>query len=163
MLVAASRLLDDPPAAGRLSLLFTADEENGAAFGARHVAATVPLDADGVVIGEPGGIDEDYDRLHWLAVASRACVWSPAAEQGHSSLADELGSRNAGRRRRAARRRARRAGCGHAPNRARSRAAGRRPSTPGWLTGGGVGYGVLPGVMAVDTEVRLLPGMGARL
>ena len=67
MLVAAAGLLEDPPAAGRLSLLFTADEEDGAAFGARHVAATVPLEADGVVIGEPGGIEEDFDRLHLVS------------------------------------------------------------------------------------------------
>ena len=63
------------PRRGRLSLLFTADEENGSAYGAHHVAHSVPLHADGVVIGEPGGIDEDYDSCTWLAVASPGCVW----------------------------------------------------------------------------------------
>jgi succinyl-diaminopimelate desuccinylase len=55
MLVAASRLARNAPPCGRLSLLFTADEENGSAYGAHHVADSVPLEADGVVIGEPRG------------------------------------------------------------------------------------------------------------
>ena len=159
MLTAAASLLEDPPAAGRLSLLFTADEEDGAAFGARHVAATVPLEADGVVIGEPGGIEEDYDRLHLVSRGIARMRLIARADQGHSSLADELGSRNAG------------------VDAARAVVAVRdelEPETPpnrhelrGWHatvnTGlayrGGVGYGVLPGRVAVDTEVRLLPGM----
>jgi succinyl-diaminopimelate desuccinylase len=55
MIVAAARLAADPPTCGRLSLLFTADEEDGAAFGAHFVAAEGLLAADGVVIGEPAG------------------------------------------------------------------------------------------------------------
>ena len=93
------------------------------------------------------------------AAASRACALVARADQGHSSLADELGFRNAG------------------VDAARAVVAVRdelEPEAPpnehglrGWHatvnTGlayrGGVGYGVLPGRVAVDTEVRLLPGM----
>jgi len=159
MLAAAANLVADPPAAGRLSLLFTADEEDGAAFGARHVAATVPLEADGVVIGEPGGIETDYDRLHLVSRGIARMRLVARADQGHSSLADELDARNAG------------------VDAARAVVAVRdelEPETPpnrhelrGWHATvntalayrGGVGYGVLPGRVAVDTEVRLLPGM----
>jgi acetylornithine deacetylase/succinyl-diaminopimelate desuccinylase-like protein len=159
MLITAGRLVEDPPAAGRLSLLFTADEEDGAAFGARHVAATVALEADGVVIGEPGGIAEDFDRLHLVSRGIARMRLVASADQGHSSLADELGFRNAG------------------VDAARAVVAVRdelEPEAPrnehrlsGWHatvnTGlayrGGVGYGVLPDRVAVDTEVRLLPGM----
>ena len=42
ILVAASRVAHYSPSRGRLSLLFTADEENGSAYGAHHVASSVP-------------------------------------------------------------------------------------------------------------------------
>ena len=158
MLVAASRLASDAPSCGRLSLLFTADEENGSAYGA-HVAHSVPLHAHGVVIGEPGGIDEDYDRLHVVSRGIARLRLVAGGRQGHSSLSDELGTRNAGV---------------DAARLVTEVADSLAVDTPenvhglsGWTptvnTGmayrGGVGFGVLPGVMAVDTEVRLLPGM----
>ena len=159
MLAAASRLARDAPSRGRLSLLFTADEENGSAYGAHHVAQSVPLDADGVVIGEPGGIDEDYDRLHLVSRGIARLRLVAGGRQGHSSLSDELGTRNAGV---------------DAARLVTEVADSLAVDTPadvhglsGWTptvnTGmayhGGVGFGVLPGVMAVDTEVRLLPEM----
>jgi acetylornithine deacetylase/succinyl-diaminopimelate desuccinylase-like protein len=159
IVVAAGRLAADGPGAGRLSLLFTADEENGASFGARHVAATTPLEADGVVIGEPGGIDDDFDRLHLVSRGIARLRLLARAEQGHSSLADEHDARNAGV---------------DAARAAVAVADALRIDTPpdafgleGWRPTvntalafrGGVGYGVLPGRMEVDTEVRLLPGM----
>lgn len=159
MLAAASRLAGDAPSRGRLSLLFTADEENGSAYGAHHVAQRVHLDADGVVIGEPGGIDDDYDRLHLVSRGIARLRLVAGGRQGHSSLSDELGTRNAGV---------------DAARLVTEVADSLAVDTPanvyglsGWTptvnTGmayhGGVGFGVLPGVMAVDTEVRLLPGM----
>jgi acetylornithine deacetylase/succinyl-diaminopimelate desuccinylase-like protein len=158
MLHAAAGLAADPPPAGRLTLLFTADEEDGAAYGARHVTATVDLDADGVVIGEPGGIEDDFDRLHLVSRGIARLRLRAAGRQGHSSLAGEVPGRNAG------------------VDAARAVAAVAQvhlpaPDDPHGLSGwrvtlntglafrGGVGYGVLPGAMRVDTEVRLLPGM----
>ncbi|HVX33295.1 MAG TPA: M20/M25/M40 family metallo-hydrolase, partial [Solirubrobacterales bacterium] len=47
MVLAAARLAAEPPTAGRLSLAFVADEEDGAAFGAQHLVASGELDADG--------------------------------------------------------------------------------------------------------------------
>jgi acetylornithine deacetylase/succinyl-diaminopimelate desuccinylase-like protein len=159
MLVAASVATHDPPAAGRLTLLFTADEENGAAFGARHVTSTRHLDADGVVIGEPGGIEADFDRLHLVSRGIARLRLVAHADQGHSSLADELGMRNAGVE-------AARAVLAIdnglvlpvPPNR-HGLAGWHATVNTGLAYRGGVGYGVLPGRMAVDTEVRLLPGM----
>jgi succinyl-diaminopimelate desuccinylase len=159
MLMTASRLVRNAPSCGRLSLLFTADEENGSAYGAYHVAQSVPLDADGVVIGEPGGIQEDYDRLHLVSRGIARLRLVARGQQGHSSLSDELGTRNAGV---------------DAARLVTEVADSLVLDTPenvhglgGWMptinTGmayrGGVGFGVLPGVMTVDTEVRLLPGM----
>jgi len=159
MLVAAASVLEDPPGAGRLSLLFTADEEDGAAFGARHVVATVPLEADGVVIGEPGGIEEDFDRLHLVSRGIARMRVVARADQGHSSLADELDMPSAGVD--AAR------AVVAVEDTLRLEAPPNEHQLSGWgatvNTGlayrGGVGFGVLPGRMAVDTEVRLVPGM----
>ncbi len=159
ILAAAARLARDAPTAGRLSLLFTADEEDGAAFGARHVAATVPLGADGVVIAEPGGIDDDFDRLHVVSRGIARMRLVAGANQGHSSLADELGYRSAGVD-------AARVvvaveddlELAAPPNDLGLRGWHATVNT-GLAYRGGVGYGVLPGRIAVDTEVRLLPGM----
>ena len=159
IVVASGRLATDGPDAGRLSLLFTADEENGASFGARHVAATTPLDADGVVIGEPGGMEDDFDRLHLVSRGIARLRLVARARQAHSSLSDEHAARNAGV---------------DAARAAVAVADELRIDSPadslgleGWRATvntalafrGGVGYGVLPGRMVVDTEVRLLPGM----
>jgi acetylornithine deacetylase/succinyl-diaminopimelate desuccinylase-like protein len=159
MLVAAARLARSPLAAGRLSLLFTADEEDGATFGAHHVATTRPLDADAVVIGEPGGIETDFDRIHLVSRGIARLRLLARGRQGHSSLSGVPGTRNAG------------------VDVARLVTAvadelvldvpPNDDGLEGWTatvnTGmtyrGGVGYGVLPGRVAVDTEVRLLPGM----
>jgi acetylornithine deacetylase/succinyl-diaminopimelate desuccinylase-like protein len=96
MLVAASRLSSSAPSRGRLSLLFTADEENGSAYGAHHVCQSIPLHADGVVIGEPGGIEADYDRLHLVSRGIARLRLVARGRQGHSSLSDVLAARNAG-------------------------------------------------------------------
>jgi acetylornithine deacetylase/succinyl-diaminopimelate desuccinylase-like protein len=159
MVAAASMLAQTPPSGGRLSLVFTADEEDGASFGAHHVAQTTQLNADGVVIGEPGGIELDFDRLHLVSRGIARLRLTAHGSQGHSSLSGQPGCRNAGL---------------DAARLAVAVADDLRLTTPlnpgdlaGWEatvnTGlafrGGVGYGVLPGVMTVDTEVRLLPGM----
>jgi succinyl-diaminopimelate desuccinylase len=159
MLLAAARLAASPPAAGRLSLVFCADEEDGAAFGARHVAESGELDADGIVIGEAAGIEADFDRLHLASRGiARARVVARAA-QGHSSLADELGGRNAG------------VDVARAVVALHNGAAPAAPAAPDGIAGwdvtlnaglayhGGIGWGVLPESIAADCEVRLLPGM----
>ncbi|MGY1733221.1 M20 family metallopeptidase [Geodermatophilus sp. SYSU D01045] len=159
MLVAAARLARDPGGRGRLSLLLTADEEDGATYGAHHVASTRPLDADAVVIGEPGGIEDDFDRVHLVSRGIARLRLVARGRQGHSSLSGVPGTRNAGV---------------DAARLVTAVADDLELAVPanddaleGWAatvnTGmtfrGGVGYGVLPGRVAVDTEVRLLPGM----
>jgi len=146
------------PDRGRLTLLFTADEEDGAAYGARYLAETGLPDLDAVVIGEPGGIDADWDRLHRVSRGIARLRVTVHGDQGHSSLAERTGAVNA------------------SVEMARLLAAvadGFRPSVPprddldGWAATvnagltvtGGVGYGVIPGEAAFGAEVRLLPGM----
>jgi succinyl-diaminopimelate desuccinylase len=185
MIVAASRLIRAGDLrAGALSLVFTADEEDGARYGARYLAEN-PIDSadlgpaesaaggpaeiaaagparpvDGVVIGEPGGLDDDFDLLHLGSRGIARLRATASARQGHSSLSGARGARNAG------------VDAARAVVALAERLVLPEPADPyglrGWTvtlnTGlafrGGVGYGVLPGRMVVDTEVRLLPGMG---
>jgi succinyl-diaminopimelate desuccinylase len=159
MVVAAARIAAQPIDRGRLSLVLTADEEDGASYGAHYLASTTALDADGVVIGEPAGIAADFDRLHLVSRGIARLRLIASAAQGHSSLAGEPGNRNAG------------VDAARAALAVADHLQLRVPENPGNLLGwqatvntalafrGGVGYGVLPGAMAVDTEVRLLPGM----
>jgi acetylornithine deacetylase/succinyl-diaminopimelate desuccinylase-like protein len=159
MVVAAARLTRSPLASGRLSLLFTADEEDGATFGAHHVATTRALGADAVVIGEPGGIETDFDRIHLVSRGIARLRLLARGRQGHSSLSGTAGTRNAGV---------------DVARLVTAVADGLVLDAPpnddgleGWTATvnagmtyrGGVGYGVLPGRIAADTEVRLLPGM----
>jgi acetylornithine deacetylase/succinyl-diaminopimelate desuccinylase-like protein len=159
MLIAGARVARRAPGAGRLSLLFTADEENGATFGAHHVATTRRLDADAVIIGEPGGIETDFDRIHLVSRGIARLRLLARGRQGHSSLSGVPGTRNAGVDvARLVTAVADELSLDVPPN---------VDSLEGWAatvnTGmtyrGGVGYGVLPGRVAADTEVRLLPGM----
>jgi acetylornithine deacetylase/succinyl-diaminopimelate desuccinylase-like protein len=159
MVVAAAQVAARRLDRGRLSLVLTADEEDGASFGAHHLASTTALEADGVVIGEPGGIAGDFDRLHLVSRGIARLRLVARAAQGHSSLSGEPGTRNAG------------VDAARAAVAVADRLELEVPDNPGDLLGwaptvntalavrGGVGYGVLPGRMTVDTEVRLLPGM----
>lgn len=159
MIVTAARLAADPPAHGRLSLLFTADEEDGAEWGAHHVAEAGALAADGVVIGEPAGLAEDFDRLHLVSRGIARLRIDVNGDQGHSSLSDRSGAVNA------------------SVELARllvalaDRFAPELPPNAdgldGWTTtvnagvriSGGIGYGVVPGSASFDAEIRVLPGM----
>jgi succinyl-diaminopimelate desuccinylase len=159
MIEAAARAAAQPVERGRLSLVLTADEEDGASYGAHYVASNTALDADGVVIGEPGGITADFDRLHLVSRGIARLRLIAHAAQGHSSLSGEPGTRNAG------------VDAARAAVAVADHLRLEVPDNPGNLLGwqatvntalafrGGVGYGVLPGAMAADTEVRLLPGM----
>ncbi|HWL98696.1 MAG TPA: M20 family metallopeptidase [Nocardioidaceae bacterium] len=159
MIAAAARLARSDLSAGTLSLLFTADEEDGAKYGAHHVASSDVLSADGVVIGEPGGVEDDFDRLHLVSRGIARMHLTASADQGHSSLTDELARRNAG------------ADLARAivavtdslhvdvPDNVHALSGWHATVNAGLRFRGGVGYGVLPGRMSADTEVRLLPGM----
>jgi acetylornithine deacetylase/succinyl-diaminopimelate desuccinylase-like protein len=155
MLLTAADLVADPPARGTLLLILTADEENGATYGGQWLAEHHPIDADAVVIGEPGGIDLDWDYLH---LGSRGiCNFDIAVvtEQGHSSLRDAFGLTSA-------------------TEVAAALIVGLRGSfvpptsgdqswaptmNPGVVIEGGINYGVLPGWARIASECRLVPGM----
>ncbi|MGH3666083.1 MAG: M20 family metallopeptidase [Egibacteraceae bacterium] len=142
---------------GRLSLLFTADEENAAAYGARFLAENDAVDADAVLIGEPGGIEHDWDTLHLVSRGITNFTVDVRGDQGHSSLTDRRPMTSAT----------------HEMARLLlAFADGFSPSAPthpllpggatvnaGVLVSGGVGFGVSPGLASFAVDVRLMPGM----
>ena len=159
MLLAAAELANDGPAAGRLSLLFTADEEHGSEYGSRYLAECGAVHADAIVIGEPGGIDGDWDQLQTISRGIANFSIDVFGDQGHSSLSDAKGFVSATQE------------CARLLVRFAERFEPTfPPSTPGLRPTvnagvrieGGVGFGVVPGRASFAVDVRLLPGMERR-
>lgn len=159
MLIAARDLAAQSPGAGRLSLVFTADEEDGAVYGARYLASVLDHDFDALVIGEPSGLHDDFDSIPVVSRGLGRFRITANAVQGHSSLAALLGFRNAG------------VDLAHAivalSDELNVRIPENADELPHWAASvnaalvyeGGYGYGVLPERMAASVEVRTLPGM----
>ncbi len=142
---------------GRLSLLFTADEENAAEYGARWLAESQVVEADAVVIGEPGGMDSDWDNLHLVSRGLANFTVKVRGDQGHSSLSDRKKMVNAS---------------SHmaqlllalenefTPTAPPHRLVPSGPTVnPGVKVSGGVNFGVFPGSAEFSVDVRTLPGM----
>ena len=160
MIVAAKRLSTvDVPTAGKLSLILTADEEMGSEFGARHLVQGLDLDADGLIIGEPSGIHADYDSLHLVSRGVGRFVVTAHAKQGHSSLSNLLGFRNAGVDLAGAITALAQDPQLDAPPNLDSLRDWESTLNPAMRYGGGYGYGVLPEWMSARVELRALPNL----
>jgi len=143
--------------AGSLSLVFTADEEYGSQLGAHYLAQTAGLDYDGIILGEPSGLTEEWDAIRIVSRGISGFRVVVHGTQTHSSISDMLPSVNA------------------VESMARLMVAFRRefrpwhPAHPLCPTGptinigvraeGGYGYGVLPGQAEFWSDVRTTPGM----
>jgi succinyl-diaminopimelate desuccinylase len=156
MLLATADLIVNPPARGAVVLVLCADEENGARFGAQWLAKNAPPQVDAMVIGEPGGLFEDWDRLH---LGSRGiCNFDVEimTRQGHSGLRDVFGLVSATE---VAARLVVDLGERFRPP---------SPQNPRWepsfnlaaVLEGGINYGVVPGRARFSSDCRLVPGMG---
>jgi acetylornithine deacetylase/succinyl-diaminopimelate desuccinylase-like protein len=157
ILLAAAELANDGCHGGRLSLVFTADEEHGSQYGSRYLAECGAVRADAIVIGEPGGIEYDWDRLHTISRGIANFSIDVYGDQGHSSLSDAKRLVSATQE------------CARLLVRFAERfeprftesMPGLRPTVnAGVRIDGGVGFGVVPGKASFAVDVRLLPGMG---
>lgn len=156
MVEAAAELAARPPARGRLSLLFVADEERGGLHGARYLAEGGLVEADAILIGEPGGLKADWDHLHLVSRGIANLSIRVLGDQGHSSLSDRIGlvsaTQEAARLLLAFRR--------FRPRAPRRAWPGWRVTVnPGVRVEGGVDFGVIPGQARFAIDVRTLPGM----
>ncbi|WP_194288485.1 M20 family metallopeptidase [Ornithinicoccus halotolerans] len=154
MLLALQRFAAHP-SSGSLSLILTADEEQGSGAGARVLAEAGLPPVDAIVIGEPSGVSLPWEALH-LVSRGICCfeidVWTA---QGHSGLSSTLG-RNAVL-----------VGADLLRAFESFRPTVSEPGdvpcevtvNPGMLIDGGVAFGTWPGHCTVGVELRLVPGM----
>jgi succinyl-diaminopimelate desuccinylase len=155
MLVAAERWADNAPA-GRLDLVFTADEECGGEYGAKALSQMGLITADAVIVGEPSGMEEAWEAMH--LVSRGICRFDVVIEgaQGHSGLSDRLPTSAtvvASRAVIALHDRLE-------PSFEADPAIDSRPTVnAGLRLRGGVQWGVHPGSATVGSEIRLVPGM----
>lgn len=143
---------------GRVSYIFSADEEYGSAYGAHFLSRDGRLgDIDAIILGEPSGIFEDWDAIRIVSRGISCFEIIVSGTQMHSSLSDAVPSVNA------VEAMSRLMVCFrdelslHYPDHPLC-AAGPTVNI-GVRTAGGVGYGVLPGQARFYSDVRTTPGM----
>lgn len=157
MMIALDRFRrwDDAPS-GTVSLILTADEEQGSDAGAQALTRSDRLPAvDVLLIGEPSGVDQPWESI--FLVSRGICCFEVDLDttQGHSGLSPRLG-RNAILVA---------ADLLHAferfiPPVAEPGLVPARPTVnPGMMINGGVCFGVWPGRCTVGFEIRTVPGM----
>ena len=156
MLLATVQVAEQGLASGRLTLVLTADEEYGSRYGSRYLAEEGLVDADAIVIGEPGGIHRDWDALNVISRGITNIYIDVEGRQGHSSLSKVKGFQFATQA---------------MAEVLTAFAADFKPSFPandlgasptvnaGVLVEGGVGFGVVPGLATFASDIRLVPGM----
>ncbi len=154
---AAAALAKVGPLRGDLLLALVADEEGGGKFGAHYLTAEYGLKADMALIGEPPGINREWEYLH---VGSRGicCLnLKVSGTQMHSSLSDRLPSVNASLKL---------ADLMLSMSRDLKLSYNPHPLSPNGVTvnlgvrlKGGVYFGVYPGQAEFGVDIRTLPGM----
>lgn len=154
MLVALERFAVDGPA-GSVSLVLTADEEQGSGAGAQALATAGMPPVDAIVIGEPSGIRAPWEALYLVSRGICCMEIDVRTTQGHSGLSPSLG-RNAVLVA---------ADLLHAfetfapPVHEPGPVACAPTVNPGILVQGGVCFGTWPGLCTIGVELRLVPGM----
>lgn len=157
MLIATAEVArSGSPSAGRVTLVLTADEEYGSRFGSRYLAEEGLVDADAIVIGEPGGINGDWDSLNVISRGIANIYIDVEGRQGHSSLSKVKGYQFATQAMAEVLLAfARDFAPSFPPN-----DLGAGPTiNAGVLVQGGVGFGVVPGLATFASDIRLVPGM----
>ena len=147
----------DPERRGDLLTVFTADEENGSTYGAKYLSETGAVRADVALLGEPSGIEREYDYLHLVSRGITCFRVKAHGTQMHSSMSALLGAVNASAKMAwVLGRMHEELAFAHTPH----------PLCPFGVTKnvgvrvqGGVSAGVYPGYAEFVCDVRTLPGM----
>lgn len=143
--------------AGDLLLVINADEERGMTYGSEYLSTEYGLKADIALLGEPSAIDgPEFEYLHLLSRGLSCFKIKVYGTQMHSSLSDRLSSVNANVK--------------MAETLSRLNHQLTLNFNPHSLCAaptvnlgvkleGGVGYGVVPGMAEIQSDIRILPGM----
>jgi acetylornithine deacetylase/succinyl-diaminopimelate desuccinylase-like protein len=146
-----------PP--GELALVLTADEEAGSLYGSRWLAESGLLRGDAAVIGEPCGVDREWESID---LVSRGAALFKVVVRGtamHSSISDRIPTVNATVTMSRLIERMHRELKG-ALTYAEHPLGGLGPTVNvGVMAKAGVYYGVVPGEAEFACDVRTLPGM----
>jgi acetylornithine deacetylase len=159
MVYAAAALANLGHFSGRLALALTADEENGSVYGSKWLASEGLIEADVCVIGEPGGIQREWESLHLVSRGVALFRVVVLGTQMHSSISDQLPAVNATLKMAALALKMQKElrsyltfdehpFCKHGPT-----------INVGVMASAGVTYGVFPGRAEFASDIRTLPGM----
>ena len=159
MIYAAGALANLGHFSGRLALALTADEENGSVYGSKWLASEGLIDADVCVIGEPGGVQREWESLHLVSRGVALFRVVVLGTQMHSSISDQLPAVNATLKMAALALKMQKElrsyltfdehpFCKHGPT-----------INVGVMASAGVTYGVFPGRAEFASDIRTLPGM----
>lgn len=159
MVYAASALANLGHFPGRLALALTADEENGSVYGSKWLASEGLIEADVCVIGEPGGIQREWESLHLVSRGVALFRVVVLGTQMHSSISDQLPAVNATLKMAALALKMQKElrsyltfdehpFCKHGPT-----------INVGVMASAGVTYGVFPGRAEFASDIRTVPGM----
>lgn len=95
MIYAAAALNSVGDFPGELILVFTADEEAGSVAGSKWLAENDHLAADVAVIGEPSGIEGEWEAIHLVSRGAALFKVRISGTQMHSSISDRIPGVNA--------------------------------------------------------------------
>ena len=144
---------------GNLLLVFSADEEAGSTYGADYLVEEGLVHADAAVLGEPAGIQREWEYLCLISRGNCCFRIKVRGSQMHSSISDILPSVNAS------------AKMAHVLWRMQNELAAELNYSPhplcpqgptlnvGVMVSGGVYFGVYPGYAEFACDLRTLPGM----
>lgn len=159
MVYAAAALASVGDFAGSLSLALTADEENGSVHGSKWLAAAGLVDADVCIIGEPGGIHEEWEAIHLVSRGVALFKVVVSGTQMHSSISDRLPAVNATLKMSELAIKMQRELRGYLTFDPHPYCTKGPTVNVGVMANAGVYYGVYPGRAELATDVRTLPGM----
>jgi acetylornithine deacetylase len=159
MVYSAGALAATGPHSGSLMLALVADEEAGSVHGARWLAETGQLHADAAIVGEPCGIEREWEAIDLVSRGAALFKVRVRGTQMHSSISDRFPTVNATVK------------MGELAARMHRdlKAALTYPGHPlgglgptvnvGVMANAGIYYGIYPGEAELACDVRTLPGM----
>lgn len=157
MVYATAALQAEDELAGDVLLVINADEERTMSFGSEFLSTEYGIQADVALLGEPSGVDgPEFEFLNLLSRGISCFKIRVRGTQMHSSLTDRLESLNATVK-----------SAQVLDHMARSLKLTYKPHplciaptiNLGVKIEGGVGYGVYPGLVEFQNDIRVLPGM----
>ena len=144
---------------GNLLLVFSADEEAGSTYGADYLVEEKLITADAAVLGEPAGIEREWEHLCLISRGNCCFRIKVRGTQMHSSISDILPSVNASAKLAQVLLRMQNELASELSYKAHPLCPQGPTLNVGVMLSGGVFFGVYPGYAEFACDLRTLPGM----